>query len=484
MKVKMILPALAEASSPCFRQIKYSLFPPLGLATLAAYLDEDDEVELVDEHVEPVSIDDEPDVVVIQAYVTSAYRAYEIADHYRKRGCHVCLGGLHVTSLPHEAACHADTIFLGPGEHTWPEFLRDLRDGRPRPRYFSSVRTLKGAPPVRRDLIKRANYLVPNSIVVSRGCPHSCAFCYKDSFYKGGRSFYSQPVDAALAEIDRLPGRHLYFLDDNLLGDHHFASGLFRGMRGMGRVWQAAATVDGVLNVDLLDEAVESGLRSLFVGFETLSKYSLREQNKHHNVGRDYERAIGLLRERGVMVNASFVFGMDADDLSVFNRTVEWAIERGVETATFHVLTPYPGTALHKRLESQGRIVSRDWSRYDTRHCVFRPLHMSAEELEEGYWRAKRRFWSWRGIIRGAQNRESGVEALRHLVYSGAWKKAEPLWSFVIRNGLLGRMRLPLEVLLDGCRTESSRSEKGTLRANLRREKGACNGSGYRAADV
>src|SRR5262245_53210820 len=166
MKVKMILPALTEATSPFFRPIKYSLFPPLGLATLAAYLGPDDQIEIQDEHVERLDLDDTPDLVVIQVYITSAYRAYRISDHYRRKGAHVALGGLHVTSLPNEAMPHADTIFLGPGEDTWPQFLADYRRGRAERVYRSSVRTLEALPPIRRDLIKRRLYLVPNSIVV------------------------------------------------------------------------------------------------------------------------------------------------------------------------------------------------------------------------------------------------------------------------------------------------------------------------------
>jgi len=172
MRVKMILPALTEATSPFFRRIKYSLFPPLGLATLAGYLDPDDQVTLTDEHVERLDLADAPDLVVIQVYITSANRSYEIADHYRRRGCFVALGGLHVTSVPEEAAQHADGIFLGPGEDTWPQFLRDFRAGIPSKRYVSRTRSLDTLPPIRRDLIKRHLYLVPNSIVVSRGCPH------------------------------------------------------------------------------------------------------------------------------------------------------------------------------------------------------------------------------------------------------------------------------------------------------------------------
>src|SRR6188474_3197718 len=342
MKVKMILPALTEAKSPFWRPIKYSLFPPLGLATLASYLHPNDEITLQDEHVETLDLDDEPDLVVIQVYITSAYRAYRIADQYRARGAYVVLGGLHVTSLPGEAAAHADTIFLGPGEDTWPRFLTDFRRGAPERVYRSTTRTLADVPPVRRDLIKRRLYLVPNSIVVSRGCPHVCDFCYKEAFFEGGKSFYTQTVDAALAEIERLPGRHLYFLDDHLFGDRRFATALFDGMRGMGRLWQAAGTVNAVLAPNLLERAVDAGLRSLFVGFESLSAANLLEQRKFQNLHRDYPAAVRRLHDLGIMINGSFVFGMDADDGSVFARTVDWAIEHGIETATFHILTPYP----------------------------------------------------------------------------------------------------------------------------------------------
>lgn len=449
MRVKMILPALTEAKSPFFRPVKYSLFPPLGLATLAGYL-KDEEVWLQDEHVERLSLDDEPDLVVIQVYITSARRAYKLADHYRSRGAHVALGGLHVTSLPEEAAAHADTIFLGPGEDTWPAFLEDYRAGRPQRVYRSKVRTLEQLPRIRRDLIKRHLYLVPNSIVVSRGCPHSCDFCYKEAFFEGGRGFYTQRVDDALAEIERLPGRHLYFLDDHLFGDTRFAEALFDGMRGMNRLWQAAGTVQSVLRPKLLEKAVRCGLRSLFVGFETLSGDNLLEQRKPHNLNRDYGAAVRRLHDLGVMVNGSFVFGMDGDDDSVFDRTVEWAVKQGIETATFHILTPYPGTALYERMLKAGRLLHTDWDLYDTRHTVFRPALMTPEALEEGYRRAYRNFYRWGSILHGAATKPNLLGAARHMAYAGGWKKFEPLWDLVIRARRIRRMLPILEGVLTG----------------------------------
>jgi radical SAM superfamily enzyme YgiQ (UPF0313 family) len=451
-RVKLILPALTEANSPYWRPIKYSLFPPLGLATLAAYLDPSLDVRLQDEHVEPLDLDDDPDLVVIQVYITNAYRAYRIADHYRRRGAHVALGGLHVTSLPDEAAPHADTIFIGPGEDTFPQFLRDLAAGTPQQRYISKLRSLDDLPPIRRDLIQRHRYLVPNSIVVSRGCPHHCTFCYKDAFFEGGRSFYTQRVEAALAEIDRLPGRHLYFLDDHLLGNRRFARELFTGMRGMNRVFQGAATVDSILRDDTIELAAAAGLRSLFVGFETLSRNGLAGAGKKQNLGRDYQQVIRRLDDLGIMINGSFVFGLDGDDGEVFARTVDFAVNNGITTATFHILTPYPGTQLHAGMRAQNRLTTNNWDLYDTRHVVYRPTGLTAGQLKRGYDWSYRAFYTWSNIFKAASAHDSMKHSLKHLAYSAGWKKFEPGWDFVIRIKQLAQLRPMLEAVLSPVR--------------------------------
>lgn len=449
LRVKLILPALTEATGPFWRPIKYSLFPPLGLTTLAAYLRTDDEAEIVDEHVESLHIDDEPDVVLIQVYITNAYRAYHIADHYRAKGVFVGVGGLHVTALPEEAALHADAIFLGPAEQTFPQFLGEFREGRPKCVYVSTAgRTLERIPPVRRDLIRRSRYLVPNSIVVTRGCPQHCDFCYKDAFFQGGRGFYTQRVDDALAEIARLPGRHLYFLDDHLLGDRRFAESLFDGMRGMRRLFQGAATVDSILRGDLIERAAEAGLRSIFVGFETLSANNLAQSNKRQNLGRDYKAVTERLHSLGIMINGSFVFGMDDDDEDVFRRTVDWAIEQGVTTATFHIQTPYPGTRLYARMLSENRLVTSNWNLYDTRHVIYRPARLKSHVLKAGYDWAYREFYRWSAIGRASLRHGTVKHQAKHFFYAAGWKKFEPLWDVMIRMRQLRQVTPLLEAVL------------------------------------
>lgn len=467
MHVKFILPALIESRDKHRRPIKYSLFPPLGLATLAGYLADSDQAEIVDEHVEPLRLDDAPDLVAIEVYVTSAYRAYRIADAYRERGIPVVLGGLHPTARPEEAARHADSLVLGPAEEAWSRFLNDFRYGHPAPIYRSRCRELTSLPSARRDLICSGNYLVPNSVVVSRGCPHNCDFCYGNSFFKGGRHFYTMQLKRAVEEIERLSGRHLFFLDDNIFGDRSFAISLFREMRSMGRVWQGAATVRSILDDELLDLAVESGLRSLFVGFESLNQEEMLRHGKPHNRVTQYGRAVKMLHERSVMINGSFVFGLDGDDDSVFTATTEWAIAHGIETATFHILTPYPGTDLFRRYLRSGRIRHRNWDLYDTRHAVFDHPEMTAQVLEKGYQQAYETFYAWKNIVLSGLHKRSTLEKIRHIAYVGAWKKMDPVWSLLISLRKL-RIAIPaLETVLMGKRKRLPASRSGEVQTTL-----------------
>jgi radical SAM superfamily enzyme YgiQ (UPF0313 family) len=219
-------------------------------------------------------------------------------------------------------------------------------------------------------------------------------------------------------------------------------------MKGMHRLFQGAATVDSILRGDLIERGAEAGLRSLFVGFETLTPDNLRRSGKRQNLGRDYSAVTRRLHDLGIMINGSFVFGMDDDDEQVFERTVEWAVEQGITTATFHIQTPYPGTGLHARLAAEGRIVTNDWDLYDTRHVVFRPARMTPSALKEGYDRAYTSFYRWSAIARASFTHGTLKHQLKHFAYATGWKKFEPLWDLVIRARQLRTMTPLLEAVL------------------------------------
>lgn len=369
-----------------------------------------------------------------------------------------------MTSLPEEAQEHADAIFLGPAEESFPRFLADFRKKCPAKRYVSETRTLQGIPPIRRDLIRRERYLVPNSIVVTRGCPHHCEFCYKDAFFRGGKGFYTQAIEDALYEIERLPGRHLYFLDDHLLGHRRFARDLFREMEPMRRVFQGAATVDSILHGDLIERAADAGLRSIFVGFESLNPANLQQSNKRQNLGRDYGRVIERLHHLGIMINGSFVFGLDADGPEVFDETVKWAIDKGITTATFHVATPYPGTDFYRKMREADRILTDDWNLYDTRHVVFSPSGMTASILKDGYDRAYRDFYRWRAIAKASLFHGSARHQLKHFFYTSGWKKFEPLWNMVIQMKKLNLMTPLLEAVLSKVTNQEEACDRRSLK--------------------
>jgi hypothetical protein len=218
----------------------------------------------------------------------------------------------------------------------------------------------------------------------------------------------------------------------------------------MGKVWQAAGTVEAVLAPGLLERAAASGLRSLLIGFESLSQSSLRDLGKTRNVCRDYDLAVRRLHDNGVLINATFVAGMDHDGPDVFDRVVDWAVARGVETATFHILTPYPGTSLFRRLDREGRILTRNWDVYDTGHAVFRPARMTSGQLEDGYRRAYESFYRWRSVCRSALTRTQTADRIRHLLYAGGWRKFEHAWDLAIRTGTIGVLRPLLQGILTG----------------------------------
>ena len=216
----------------------------------------------------------------------------------------------------------------------------------------------------------------------------------------------------------------------------------------MGRIFQAAATVDSILRDDLIEEAASAGLRSLFVGFETLSNVALSGSGKRQNLGYSYREVVRRLDSLGIMINGSFVFGLDGDDRDVFRRTVDWAVRVGITTATFHILTPYPGTALFTEMAAQDRIETRDWDLYDTRHVVYRPLYLSPDELKQGYDWSYRSFYRWSSIFEAASVHESAKHRLKHFFYSAGWKKFERMWDFVVRVKQLSQMRPLLEKVL------------------------------------
>jgi radical SAM superfamily enzyme YgiQ (UPF0313 family) len=423
---------------------KHVLTPTLALTSIAGATPPDWEVRYWDENLlqGPPPSDPVPEVVGITVHLTFAERAYALARWYRRRGSKVVLGGLHLQACPDEVAPHADAIAVGDGVQLWPRILRDAACGQLQRRYEAGFdRGYDLDPPPRRELLPRASFLTTTSINATRGCHNRCGFCYLST---GGLQMpyrVRDPEDVRRQwEADGQP--YAVFTDNNLGSKPDYLRSLCRALRPLNRIWSAAVTLDVTNDPELVREMALAGCTGVFIGFESLCDDNLISARKRTPKSEDYARRVGIFRDHGVQVNASFVVGFDGDGKDVFKTTVEWIEANRLECATFHILTPYPGTPLFRQMEAEGRLLHRDWSQYDTAHVVFQPKRMTPEELLLGYDWMYRRLFSHASILR--RRPEGLVSALTYLASAYLYKKSNPLWHFLIRHRLVRTAWRPL----------------------------------------
>ena len=447
--------------NPCSSAGRHALTPSLALPTIAAATPRGYRPRFFDENLgrgeaprHPV-----PEVVGITVHTAFARRAYELARVFRALGSRVVLGGLHVTALPEEARHHADVVVVGDGVSVWADVLDGLRSGRLVPGPGERGHLVRGslvspkyadAPWPRRDILPAGAFLTRGAIIATRGCTQRCGYCYLAT--RGLRSpFQKRAVSDVLAEIDATGERFVVFTDNNLLADAQYAMALCRALETRRIIWTAAVTADVARDPRLVAAMAAAGCQGVFIGFETLADSNLRQNRKRTVLPSDYQRVITLLHDHGIQVNGSFVFGFDDDGPEVFDRTVDFAIEQRLECATFHILTPYPGTPLFDRLSAQGRILTRDWQYYDTAHVVFRPARMTSVQLMDGYSRAYRRLYSWPSVL--ARRPRAGTMAgavargAAHLAMTALYKKQDWIWRVLMPLGLTHAAWQPLIAL-------------------------------------
>jgi len=423
---------------------KHVLTPTLALTSVAAATPADWRVEVWDENLlqGPPPVSPLPEVVGITVHLTFAARAYELARWFRARGSKVILGGLHVLSCPDEAAPHADALACGDGVRLWPEMLRDLGAGRLRPRYAADYGTSYDADPApRRELLPRASFLTTTSLIATRGCHNRCGFCYlaTDGLHMPYRVRRAEDIRRQFA-ADNQP--YAVFVDNNLGSRPEYLRELCEALEPLNRIWSAAVSLDVTDHPDLIRRMALAGCTGVFIGFESLTNDNLTYARKRTPRTEDYARRVRLLHEHGIQVNGSFVLGFDADTREVFRTTAEWIEANRLECATFHILTPYPGTPLFQQIEAEGRLLHRDWSRYDTAHVVFQPRHMTPEELALGYDWLYRRLFSHASIWRRRPQQAGAV--LPYLAMSYLYKRSNRLWHLLIKHRLVHAAWRPL----------------------------------------
>ena len=423
---------------------KHVLTPSLALTSVGAATPPDWTVGVWDENLlqGPVPADPLPRVVGITVHLTFAARAYQLADWFRARGCLVVLGGLHVLSCPDEAAPHADALAIGDGVQLWPRILEDAGHGRLRARYAASYeRDYDLDPPPRRELLPLSGFLTRTSLIATRGCHNRCGFCYLST--DGLRMPYRTRDPRDVRRQWEMSGEpYAVFIDNNLGSRPAYLRALCAELEPLKRIWSAAVTLDVTDDPSLVRAMALAGCTGVFIGFESLTDDKLAEARKRTPRAADYARRVGLLHDHGIQVNGSFVVGFDHDRPDCFESLAGWVEEQRLECATYHILTPYPGTPLFRQMEAEGRLLHRDWSLYDTAHVVFRPRHMSPEELALGYdWLYRRTFSPasvWRRKPRGA------TSAAAYLAMTLLYKHANRAWPWLIRHRLVHRAWAPL----------------------------------------
>jgi radical SAM superfamily enzyme YgiQ (UPF0313 family) len=423
---------------------KHVLTPTLALTSFAATTPASWQVRYWDENLldgrpphEPM-----PEVVGITVHLTFARRAFEIADWYRSRGSKVILGGLHVLSCPEECSPHADALALGDGIQLWPRIIADIEKRQLKPRYMATYENEYREDPVpRRAILQRASFLTTTSLIATRGCHNRCGFCYLAT--EGLRMPYRMKDPAQIAAEFTEDGQpYAVFIDNNLGSRREYLAALCEALRPLEKIWSAAVSIDVTDDPRLIRAMALAGCTGVFVGFESLADQNLADARKKTPKTADYARRVRILHDNGIQVNGSFVLGFDHDRKDVFARTAEWVEENRLECATFHILTPYPATPLFRQMEAEGRLLHRDWSLYDTAHAVFRPKHMTPEELEQGYGWLYERLFSHTSIWK--RRPEDWRAVAPYLASSYLYKRSNRFWRLLIKRHLVHRAWKPL----------------------------------------
>ena len=429
MKILLIFPAIEHGMTTIkdrnsWRRI-ITGYPIITLPYIAALTPTEHEVKIINEIYDDIDFDEDVDLIGITCYTMTAKRVYEIADEFRKRGKTVILGGYHPTAMTEEALQHADCIIKGMAELNWPRAIRDFEKGKLKTIYERDHDfDISNAPPLRRDLIKH-NPII-GALQTTRGCANRCEFCAISSFC--GNVVKQRPVKEVVEEIKDMPNKIFIFHDPHLTQHRKYAMEIFKGIikEKIHKSWCANGTANilGKVDDEFLNLASKSGCVEWFVGFESVSQEALNNIKKTHNKVEDFKKMIKRVHDYGMTIQGGIIFGFDEDTPDIFETTLETISDWELDVLEINILTPYPGTPLYERLEKEGRILTKDWSRYNQIDVVFQPKNMTVEELREGASLVAKEFYSWPNIIK------RGVKALTITKRFGGFLPAGTNYTF------------------------------------------------------
>lgn len=360
-------------------------YQPLTLSVLAALVPENSgsDITLVDEGVQKFDYNTSHfDIVGISIVTSSSKRGYELADFFKSKGSYVLIGGHHATLMPDEALTHADTVFVGSGEITLPQFFMDYEKGCAKKIYLSSCVIAEKIPLPRRDLMPAKGYLRQPTIIADYGCGNSCKYCVINSFW--GKNA-KRPISHVIEEIKILGAKEYLFLDPSPLCDKAYAKELFYELSKLNIKWAGLSTLDVTDDDEILELFAKSGCVGTLLGFESFNPEDLNNLSKYKNKVDKYKNVVEKLHHKGIAVLGTFMLGMDHDTVESIRQMPELIHETRIDIPRFAIITPFPNTSFYNKLNSENRILTKDWSLYDSIHCVFQPKNMSPHELEKEF---------------------------------------------------------------------------------------------------
>lgn len=401
LQMGLTLPGFVERS-----KVIASL-PSLGLLTLAGMTPAEHDIDYIemgdlDKGRKTQELLGGFDVVAISSYSAQIGEAYQLADMARENGTAVVMGGLHVTSLPHEAKQHCDSVVIGEGELSWPQLIKDHDQGRLQPIYGSANREfdLADSPMPAFELLDIDTY---NRLTVqtSRGCAHRCEFCASSVLLTN--QYKQKPAAKVLAEIDKIKSLwdhpFIEFADDNTFVNKGYWKQLLPEIKKRKIRWFTETDLSIAENPALLAMLQDSGCAQVLIGFESISKPSLdgmeTKRNWKANRVHTYRQAINIIQSHGISVNGCFVLGLDGHDPEIFGQVFDFVAESGLHEVQITIQTPFPGTPLYSRLDKEARIIEENaWQKCTLFDINYRPKNMSVSQLSDGFKALSARLYS------------------------------------------------------------------------------------------